>query len=133
MSAGTRPVSHGGMTTTSLLPRERAGMCWWEFSEHGDAARVMAAVSTRHGGVSEGGFESLNLSLSVGDELDRVGENRRRFFDSIGIEPKRVSYLRQVHVMPGKGLLFASPTKRYGRAFRRGDNAAVGVNRRSRW
>jgi copper oxidase (laccase) domain-containing protein len=37
-----------------------------------------AVVTTRAGGVSAGVYESLNLSLGVGDDVDRVVENRRR-------------------------------------------------------
>ncbi|HEY9857675.1 MAG TPA: peptidoglycan editing factor PgeF [Stenomitos sp.] len=37
------------------------------------------AFSTRHGGISEGAYGSLNLGLSSGDERERVLENRERF------------------------------------------------------
>jgi YfiH family protein len=46
------------------------------FPFHG--AGVTAVVSTRHGGVSTGVYDSLNLGGHVGDDPDAVLENRRR-------------------------------------------------------
>lgn len=42
------------------------------------------AFSTRHGGVSEGAYGTLNLGLSSGDERERVLENRERFVTAGG-------------------------------------------------
>jgi len=50
---------------------------------------VGAVMSQRAGGVSGGPFESLNLSLSVGDEPSAVAENRARFEAAV---PARVSW-----------------------------------------
>ena len=41
---------------------------------------LIAAVSGRPGGVSEGPFSSLNMGFSVGDDESHVIENRKRFF-----------------------------------------------------
>lgn len=46
-------------------------------------------MSQRAGGVSGGPFESLNLSLSVGDEPSAVAENRARFEAAV---PARVTW-----------------------------------------
>ncbi len=46
-------------------------------------------MSQRAGGVSRGPFESLNLSLSVGDEAAAVAENRARFEAAV---PARVTW-----------------------------------------
>src|SRR5262249_48390801 len=43
-----------------------------------DALPLDALVTTRHGGVSDGRYGSLNLGLHVGDEDGRVLENRER-------------------------------------------------------
>jgi YfiH family protein len=40
-------------------------------------------VFTRMGGVSEGIYQSLNLSRSTGDALEPVRENRRRMFEAL--------------------------------------------------
>jgi len=57
----------------------------------------VVAFSTRKGGVSEGPFESLNLGRMVGDEPDRVDENRRRLCAEVGAELDRVTMNRQHH------------------------------------
>ncbi len=45
---------------------------------------LVHAFTTRTGGVSEGPFESLNLSWSRGDDKARVVENRRRVARALG-------------------------------------------------
>lgn len=62
-----------------------------------DVPRVVAGFSTRHGGVSEAPYDSLNLSRHVGDDPDAVAENRRRFCAALGMEPDRLATARQVH------------------------------------
>ncbi len=58
---------------------------------------IIAAQSTRLGGVSSELF-GMNLSSHVGDEQANVDENRRLFFEALGIpeEAKKV-YQNQVH------------------------------------
>ena len=53
--------------------------------------------TTRQGGVSEGPFESLNLGKAVGDEPERVDENRRRVCAEAGADPDRLTLNRQRH------------------------------------
>jgi YfiH family protein len=57
----------------------------------------VVAFSTRHGGVSEGAFASLNLGLMTEDEPDAVNENRRRLCAAVGAEPERLALNRQRH------------------------------------
>jgi YfiH family protein len=52
---------------------------------------------TRQGGVSRGGFASLNASLSGRDGPDAVAENRARAARAIGADPARLSGVHQVH------------------------------------
>lgn len=59
-------------------------------------ARVRAAVSTRSGGVSQGGYASLNLAAHVGDDAAAVAENRRRLCRALGLEAAP-QWLEQVH------------------------------------
>lgn len=56
-----------------------------------------AIFSTRHGGVSEGPYESLNLGLLTEDQPDNVRENRRRLADRAGLGSDRVAMGWQVH------------------------------------
>ncbi len=66
---------------------------WPEAEELG----VALAVTTRHGGVSEGVHESLNLGLHVGDDPERVIENRRRAAHAFGADLGSVVFAEQVH------------------------------------
>lgn len=58
-------------------------------------ARVL--FTTRHGGVSDGPFASLNLGLLTDDEPGNVAENRRRVAALAGVEAGRLAHGQQVH------------------------------------
>jgi YfiH family protein len=77
--------------------RARGGLAWYGFGSLERGADCVAAVSTRHGGVSDGELGSLNLSYRVGDEPDHVAENRRRLFDALQLDPARAVAAGQVH------------------------------------
>jgi polyphenol oxidase len=51
-----------------------------------DGDGVTAVVSTRHGGVSTGPYDSLNLGGHVGDDPHAVAENRRRLAKALGVD-----------------------------------------------
>ena len=59
-------------------------------------ANVFAATTTRHGGVSEGRWSSLNMAMHVGDQPDAVAENRRRVAAEASL-PEEPVWLNQVH------------------------------------
>jgi polyphenol oxidase len=61
------------------------------------SAVVIHAFSTRLGGLSEPPYASLNLGVGSGDDRTRVQRNRARFARSIGINPRDLVTLRQVH------------------------------------
>ncbi|MCB9305688.1 MAG: peptidoglycan editing factor PgeF [Lewinellaceae bacterium] len=58
---------------------------------------LVSAESTRHGGVSEAPFASLNLGKSTADDPARVAENRRRFCAALGFTPEQMAWSVQVH------------------------------------
>jgi YfiH family protein len=58
---------------------------------------VNVFFTDRHGGVSVAPFDSLNLSMRVGDDVSRVAENRRRVAGATGLDVDRLSLARQVH------------------------------------
>lgn len=58
---------------------------------------VSHGFSTRLGGVSEGGYSSMNLSLSRGDSLEAVEENTKRIARAIGVEKEKMVYTQQTH------------------------------------
>lgn len=59
--------------------------------------QLLAAESTRHGGVSAVPYASLNLGRSTGDDPERVAENRRRFYEALEILEDQVASSHQVH------------------------------------
>jgi len=61
---------------------------------------VRAVCTTRHSGVSQGRYQSLNLGDHVGDLAAHVAENRHRLAQAIG--GARPVFLQQVH---GTGLV----------------------------
>lgn len=58
---------------------------------------IIAAQSTRAGGVSTTPFFSLNLGLSVNDNEENVAQNRKLFFEKSGIPSSRICTQHQVH------------------------------------
>lgn len=61
----------------------------------GVAAR--AVFTTRAGGVSEGSYAGLNLGADTGDRAEAVRANRALLSRELGLDPGRVSMVRQVH------------------------------------
>lgn len=48
------------------------------------------AITTRHGGVSEGRYRALNLGFSTLDSRDNVRDNRLRVAGALGVAPENV-------------------------------------------
>jgi polyphenol oxidase len=84
-----------------------------------DALGAVVAVTTRHGGVSEGPYASLNLGLHVGDDAARVVTNRERAAAAFGATLGDTVFAQQVH---GVGMAVVGPADR-GRGARRMDDA----------
>ncbi|MCF6410485.1 peptidoglycan editing factor PgeF [Pseudalkalibacillus salsuginis] len=59
--------------------------------------KVTAGFSTRHGGVSQEPFRSLNLGLHVNDDVENIIENRRRLAEAIGTQLNQWVFAHQVH------------------------------------
>ncbi len=58
---------------------------------------LVHAIFTRHGGVSPKPWQSLNVGSTVGDDRNRVGENRRRIFEVMDRDPDSLFDVWQVH------------------------------------
>ncbi len=58
---------------------------------------VLHGFSTREGGVSTFPYDSLNVGFQTGDLDDHILENRRRFFQAVGISSEQVAVPEQVH------------------------------------
>jgi len=62
-----------------------------------DSLHVKHAVFTRHGGISPEPWGSLNVGGTVGDDLERVRENRILSFQALGCAPESIFDVWQVH------------------------------------
>lgn len=71
---------------------------------------LIAAESTRHGGVSPAPFASLNLGINTADDIANVDENRQRFFSAIGAAGYSFASSHQVH---GTDVLVATEAGRF--------------------
>lgn len=58
---------------------------------------VKHCFTTRHGGVSQGIYKSMNLGFNRGDLEDNVRENYRLICDAIGINPSDLVFSNQIH------------------------------------
>ncbi len=58
---------------------------------------LIAVESNRKGGVSKAPFSSLNLGLHTDDKPENILENRKIFFENLGIKMSRVTQSEQVH------------------------------------
>lgn len=68
-----------------------------EVDDNALAAGLLVAFSGRHGGISEGPYESLNLSGSVGDDPAAVELNRMRVAKALDVGADRLVFAHQVH------------------------------------
>jgi purine-nucleoside/S-methyl-5'-thioadenosine phosphorylase / adenosine deaminase len=64
---------------------------------HGASDRYRVAFSTRHGGVSEGAFRSLNLGIRTDDDPARVVENRKRLCAAVAADADGATMAWQRH------------------------------------
>ena len=74
-----------------------SGLAWLACRRLERLPWLLHAFSTRRGGVSEAPAAGLNLGFVETDQRERVEENRRRFFDSLGARDFSLAHLRQVH------------------------------------
>jgi YfiH family protein len=94
--------SHSNMLATHL--------CHRRIPIFASQSGLVAAESTRHGGVSLPPFESLNLGLSTTDEPQRIEKNRQIFFQSLGLAVEQSASAHQVH---GDDVLLVEKPGRY--------------------
>ena len=72
-------------------------------------SNIIAAQSTRIGGISTGHFNSLNLGLSTEDKEQHISENRKLFFEHLGINENQIASSHQTH---GTNVLLANEAQR---------------------
>ena len=83
--------------THTLHAVEKDGVLIYEFPAMAALSCVKHGMSTRLGGVSDGIFESMNLSFTRGDTRENVAENYRRFCAAVGVSAERCVMTRQTH------------------------------------
>ncbi len=62
-----------------------------------DQPGVCHAIFTRRGGVSPSPWHSLNMGASVGDNVERVKQNREKALQLLGVDPAKIYDVYQVH------------------------------------
>ena len=62
-----------------------------------EGAAINHGILTRHGGVSPSPWAALNVGGTVGDDPQRVKENRRRALNALGREVESIYDVYQVH------------------------------------
>jgi polyphenol oxidase len=82
------------------------------------------AVTTRHGGLSDRPYESLNLGLHVGDDPSKVVTNRERAAGVFGVDLGTVVFAQQVH---GAGATVVGPSEG-GRGTRQMEDALASTD-----
>lgn len=81
----------------TLTAHTTDGVTIYRFPSFSALPFVRHGFSTRLGGVSEGIFESMNLSYTRGDEPSRVRENFGRFCRAVGVEAADAVVSAQEH------------------------------------
>ena len=62
-----------------------------------ESERLKLGFTTRFGGVSDGAYEGLNLAGHVGDQPANVAKNREILAKQIGVAPRDLKFMRQIH------------------------------------
>lgn len=78
-----------------MLRKKRGSVEWLEFELFQEFPNVKHAVFTRHGGVSEGPFTSLNAGGGTGDDENKIDLNRAKIRKLLGC--KTLVSGKQVH------------------------------------
>jgi len=73
------------------------GIYWAYDPAFTESGRLLQGFVCRQGGVSQGAYESLNISYSTDDDIDNIRENRRRLAQAMGFPLESWAGIRQVH------------------------------------
>ncbi len=80
-----------------MLAKQKNDLPFLQFNSLPNGSSLQHAVFTRRGGVSPAPFDSLNLSVSVPDDKNRVYANRRRAYGLYGRDTDSVVHAHLVH------------------------------------
>ena len=85
------------MKSNTLNICDKNGVKYITFPKLEKCGAVRHLFSTRIGGVSEGQYSSMNLSLTGGDKRESVIENYKRLCGCVGIDTNHLVLSRQTH------------------------------------
>lgn len=85
------------MENKAVLMHTIGNLQYVTFSTFDRTGLVHHCFSTRHGGISEGMFTSLNLGFQRGDKEENVRENYRLISEAIGVDDRDLVFSDQVH------------------------------------
>lgn len=93
---------------------QQHGLRYFQF----DTLKVRHAVFTRHGGVSPEPWNALNVGGTVGDESERVRQNRLLSFKTLECNPESIFDVWQVH---SADVVFAESPRPVNEEYRKAD------------
>lgn len=86
-----------GLEKSEIEIREKNGVTYLAFPALDATDLVSHAFSTRHGGVSEGVFSTMNFSFTRNDDPQHVMENYRRMAAVLGTDAEKMVLSYQTH------------------------------------
>ncbi len=72
-------------------------LCYYKIDSFEKSGIVRAAFTTKHGGVSDGVYESMNLRVNSSDRAENVLKNYEIIANELGMDVKRLVLSKQVH------------------------------------
>lgn len=85
------------LKSNNLQINKKNGVCFITFPKLTATNTVNHAFTTRIGGVSEGYYSSMNMSLMGGDDAEKVKENYRLICTAADIDPAHLVISHQTH------------------------------------
>lgn len=76
---------------------EQSKLPHYQFDILNNSPQIKHYVATRHGGVSQGEFASLNISFGTADKRENIIENRHRIADFLDIPDQHLVFPSQTH------------------------------------
>ncbi len=80
-----------------MMVQEKMGVTYLTYPRFNRMKEYVHCFSTRLGGVSEGIYQSMNLSFTRGDKEEAVMENYRRLGAALGFAPEDIVTSNQTH------------------------------------
>lgn len=84
-------------TANTVSPITQGNLLLYRVAAFNAAKNLRHAIFTRHGGVSQPPYHSLNLSISTGDAAESVTQNLRLACRAVDLEPEQTTTCRLVH------------------------------------